>query len=630
MIISLNHRSVLVLFFLFCALPSWSSNGEKKKKEALASPVLRADPPFWWTGMKEPSLELLLYGPQLRNYPSITLRSAGTTIQSVTPLPNRDYVIVKLLITAEASPGFLEFSLSGGSAKPATFRYALKAREDAPGAAGISPSDLIYLIFPDRFANGNPVNDVTADTYAAEFDRTKLKHRHGGDLKGISDRLGYIEDIGTTALWLNPVLENNMDKESYHGYAATDHYRIDPRFGSNEEFKKLVSDCHSRGIKVVWDVVYNHWGNLHYLHKNLPDSNWVHWFPEFTRTSYRAETLLDPYASEADRMRMTDAWFDQHMPDLNQQDPHLAAYLIQQSVWWVEYARLDAFRIDTYAYPDQVFMRELNQRMRLEYPNFVLFGETWVQGSPVQAWFTEKNGLNKSFSSELQGVTDFQLYYSITKGLIEPFGWDEGLRRIQLTLSHDILYHDPFLNVTFLDNHDLGRYFSTVNEDMDKWKMGIAMLLTLRGIPQIYYGTEILMTGYTNPDALVRQDFPGGWPADTTNKFNPEGRTAKENEAFNFYRNLANWRKNNPWIGRAELTQFVPEDNTYVYFRSDDGHTLMCAYNLNDKPHTLLLSRFAEKLQGKKKGKDILTGVPVELGKMLEIPAKSAQVIVLE
>jgi glycosidase len=253
-----------------------------------------------------------------------------------------------------------------------------------------------------------------------------------------------------------------------------------------------------------------------------------------------------------------------------------------------------------------------------------------VQGSPVQAWFTEKNGLNKSFSSELQGVTDFQLYYSITKGLIEPFGWDEGLRRIQLTLSHDILYHDPFLNVTFLDNHDLGRYFSTVNEDMDKWKMGIAMLLTLRGIPQIYYGTEILMTGYTNPDALVRQDFPGGWPADTTNKFNPEGRTAKENEAFNFYRNLANWRKNNPWIGRAELTQFVPEDNTYVYFRSDDGHTLMCVYNLNDKPHTLLLSRFAEKLQGKKKGKDILTGVPVELGKMLEIPAKSAQVIVLE
>ncbi|MFO0386092.1 MAG: alpha-amylase family glycosyl hydrolase [Flavobacteriales bacterium] len=616
----------LLLLLLFCHSPSIA---EAQRRKAPESPIRRVDPPFWWTGMADSTLELLVHGTRLAEYPVITLDGAETRMDSIIRMPNREYVILRLHIGRNQLPGVLTFRFSGPDVKPFFHTYELKRRENTMPGQGISPADLIYLVFPDRFANGHPGNDVMAGTPEAEFDRQGLKTRHGGDLKGIADHLDYITDIGTTALWLNPVLENNQDRESYHGYAATDHYRIDPRLGTNEEFRELVAACHGRGIKVVWDVVYNHWGSQHYLHKNLPDSNWVHWFPQFTRTSYRAETLLDPYASAYDRKVMADGWFDTHMPDLNQRDPRLASYLIQQSIWWVEYARLDAFRIDTYAYPDQEFMRELNIRIRREYPRFVLFGETWVQGSPIQAWFTEKNGLSPQFSSELQGVTDFQLYYAITKGLTEPFGWEEGFRRIQLTLTHDLLYHDPGMNVTFLDNHDLGRFYSIIGEDFDKWKMGITLLLTLRGTPQVYYGTELLMTGFTNPDALVRQDFPGGWPGDSVNKFTPEGRTAKENQAFHFYRNLANWRKNNAWIGRAALRQFVPEDNTYVYFRMDDGHTVMCAYNLSDQPARLLTSRFAECLLGKNSGIDVLTGEHVKFGEVLEIPARSCRVIEL-
>jgi glycosidase len=431
-------------------------------------------------------------------------------------------------------------------------------------------------------------------------------------------------------MWINPVIENNQDYESYHGYAATDLYKIDPRFGDNELYKSLVKDCHSKQIKVIWDVVYNHWGNKNWLFQNLPDSNWVHWFKDFTRTNYRAEVLLDPYASDSDKNRMTNAWFDKHMPDLNQQDEHLAKYLIQNSIWWIEYAGIDAFRIDTYAYPDQQFMKHLNESIRKEYPDFVLFGETWVQGTPVQAWYTENCYLKKNYSSSLQGVTDFQLYYAITKGLNEKTGWEEGFSRIELTLSHDILYGDPTHLVTFLDNHDLSRYYSVIGEDFNKYKMGIALMYTLRGIPSIYYGTEILMKNFADPDAKVREDFVGGWKDDTMNKFNSSGRNAQENAAFEFCSALGNWRRMNKWIATAKLKQFVPEHNTYVYFRYDDSHMLMCIYNDSENEKEVEMGRYAECLKNKSSATNILTQQKELLNQNIKIPAKGFKLLMLE
>lgn len=606
-----------------------SSTGFAQKSK-VKSPSVRVDPPFWWAGMAHPEVELLIQCQGIGMATDFSLSASDTKIKSITRFPNSSFIALLLESGPAQQPEVLTLIWKDEKGKPQSLNYSLLPRNTQPTGSGINPSDLIYLVFPDRFANGNAANDVVPGTPTEEFSRTGLKTRHGGDLKGIEDRLDYLNDLGVTALWLNPILENNQPKESYHGYAATDHYRVDPRLGTNEEFRLLVQRCHHMGIKMIWDVVYNHWGDRHYLQQNLPDSAWINWFPEFTRTNYRAETLADPYASARDRKVMTDGWFDKHMPDLNQRNVHVANYLIQQSIWWIEYAAIDAFRIDTYAYPDQQFMSELNQRLRKEYPDFVLFGETWVQGSPIQAWFTEKNRLNAKFSSELQGVTDFQLYYAILKGLNEAFGWEEGFRRIQMTLSHDFLYYDPYMNVTFLDNHDLSRYFSSVGEDFSKWKMGISLLLTLRGIPQIYYGTEILMKNEANPDALVREDFPGGWPGDPINKFSPEGRSGIENEAFNYLRTLANWRKNNrDWFGRSQLTQFVPEDNTYVYGRYDDGHVLLCAYNMNDTEASLPLNRFVECIGKKREATDIITGVPVMLGEKLNIPAKGVLIIEL-
>jgi glycosidase len=592
------------------------------QKNRSISPITRVDPPNWWTGMASDTLQLVFHGPDIQQY-NISLTNPQTSILSVKLPPNKNYIFVYVLITDKQQPGNLTFQLKGPKKKLIEYQYPLLARSGQKGAQGIDASDLIYLVFPDRFANGDPLNDNVAGMKDAPADRAGLKSRHGGDIEGISQHLEYFQELGATALWINPLLINDQPYESYHGYAATDLYKIDPRFGSNESYRNLVTKCHKSGIKMIWDVVYNHWGNENWMYRDLPDSSWVHWFPEFTRTSYRAEVLMDPYASDSDKHIMTNAWFDKHMPDLNQQNVDLATYLIQNSIWWIEYAGIDAFRIDTYAYPDQHFMKKLNESVRREFPHFVLFGETWVQGTPVQAWFTEQISFNKAYSSSLHGVTDFQLYYAINKGLNENFGWEEGFRRIELTLAHDVIYHNPNMLVTFLDNHDLSRYFSMIQEDMNKYKMGIAMLYTLRGIPSIYYGTEILMKNFADPDAKVREDFPGGWAVDPKNKFSAPGRSETEQEAFSFCKKLGQWRKSNPWIGTAGLKQFVPENDTYVYFRTGNSKMLMCAYNGNDSSTDINTARFQECLKQVRQGTDILTGQKVDLTKSVSIAPNS-------
>jgi glycosidase len=425
------------------------------------------------------------------------------------------------------------------------------------------------------------------------------------------------------------MVENNEKIDSYHGYATTDSYLLDPRIGTLGELQSLTSNMKKKEMKHVWDVVYNHWGDQHQLFREMPDSNWFHWFPTYTKTNYRAETMMDPYGSEYDKNLMANGWFDRHMPDLNQQDPHLSKYLIQNSIWWVEMGNIDAFRIDTYSYPDQLFMSKLNASLKDEYPNLFLFGETWVQGSAVQAWFPEGKKVGQSFDSKLDGVTDFQLYFAMTNGLTEPFGWEEGLRRIELDLAHDHLYAKPENLVTFLDNHDLARIYSLLNKDFEKWKMAHAMLLTLRGIPCIYYGTEILMTGFCDPDAHVREEFPGGWPDHKVNAFEKNGRTEIQNEAFDFIQTLLNYRKKNEWLATSRLIQFVPNDNTYAYARksADGKKALLCVYNLNGNTFDFPMESLKEITLNLKTGKNILTGESVSWKKTLSIPSKGFTLI---
>jgi glycosidase len=589
----------------------------------------RVDPPYWWTGMAMDTLQLIFHGPNIQQY-QLALENPNTRIVGITNPPNKNYIFADLVISDKQQPGNLTFQFSGPKKKKFDYQYSLLDRSGQEGARGIDASDLIYLVFPDRFANGDQSNDNVTGLKDKPADRQELKSRHGGDIKGISDHLEYFLELGATALWINPLLENDQPYESYHGYAATDLYKIDPRLGTNESYRDLVTKCHKNKMKVIWDVVYNHWGNENWMFRDLPDSSWVHWFPEFTRTSYRAEVLMDPYASRIDQKIMTDAWFDKHMPDLNQQNAELAKYLIQNSIWWIEYAGIDAFRIDTYAYPDQLFMKKLNESIRREYPDFVLFGETWVQGTPVQAWFTEQIAFNEAYSSSLHGVTDFQLYYAINKGLTENFGWEEGFRRIELTLAHDMVYHNPGMLVTFLDNHDLSRFYSMMNENMDHYKMGLAMLYTLRGIPSIYYGTEILMKNYADPDAKVREDFPGGWPGDLQNKFIAAGRSEKENDAFEFCKKLGQWRRSNPWIGGAALKQFVPENDTYVYFRIGEKKMLMCAFNGNDTETEISMNRFQECLNNKQMGIDIISGRKIAIDEKITMAPNSLLIIELQ
>ncbi|MEL6592615.1 MAG: alpha-amylase family glycosyl hydrolase, partial [Bacteroidota bacterium] len=414
-----------------------------------AQAIQKIEPPFWWAGMEQQELQLLVYGPNIAAN-KVSVNHPGVSLISTQEVANPNYLFLNLQVSADAKAGLVPLVFQSGGEAFAV-QYELKTRESQSNRIqGVTSEDFIYLLMPDRFANGNPNNDVIAGMAQTESSRTKQYARHGGDLQGIADHLDYLQELGVTTLWLNPILENNQPHESYHGYAFTDHYRVDPRFGTNADFKALVEACHSRGMKVIWDVVHNHVGNNHWFIKDLPDPTWIHQWEEFTKTSYRAPTLMDPYASEHDKNLMANGWFDHHMPDLNQQNPLLARYLTQNNIWWIEYAGLDGLRIDTYAYPDQEYMSDWARDIRTEYPQLGMFAETWVHGIPVQAWFSEKNGWKAD--SYMPATTDFQLYYAINDALSQPFGWTEGMARLYYTLAQDFVYEDATRNVVFLDN----------------------------------------------------------------------------------------------------------------------------------------------------------------------------------
>jgi glycosidase len=567
--------------------------------------VSHVEPMFWWIGMKNPIVEVMIHQEGIANY-AVTSADKRVKIVADENSDNPNYKFVKLDISkAVAGNVPLIFEKEGQKFQ---LNYELKTRNLNPEKmTELSPEDVIYLIFPDRFANGDAKNDTIAGMLEAKSEESL--GRHGGDLQGIINQLDYLADLGITAIWINPEIENNQPKESYHGYAATDFYQIDARFGTNDLYKELVAKAHEKGLKVIKDIVHNHVGDQHWWIKDLPTKSWIHQFDTFTKTTYRAPTLFDPYASEMDKMLMADGWFDKHMPDLNQQDEHLATYLIQNNLWWIEFAGLDAFRVDTYAYPDKDFTSKWCKAINDEYPNFTIFGETWVHGVVTQAFFTDENGLKSGHDTNLPGVTDFQLYYAINDALTKPQGWTDGVAKIYYTLAKDIAYANPNRNVTFLDNHDLTRFATVMGHDLNKIKSGLAFLLTTRGVPMLYYGTEIMMNSDNEKDhGYLRKNFPGGF-GDAPNKFSESGRDENENVVFNYTKKLLNYRKNSAVLTEGKLMQFVPENGLYVYFRYNEANSkaVMIAMNTNAEPITFATNRFKEQLKYYKTGKNIIT-----------------------
>lgn len=560
--------------------------------------VQKVEPPNWWVGMKNTTLQIILYGPSISEY-AVSIDYPGVRFNGATQVENPNYLFVNVDIQKDAKAGKLPIKLSKGK-RSLVYEYPLLEREGFEGRIlGLDASDYIYLIMPDRFANGDPANDIIKGMQQTTIDRSDDYQRHGGDLKGITDRLDYIADLGVTAIWLNPVQENDQPSESYHGYAITDLYNVDRRFGGNEAYLDFIAKARSKGIKTVMDVIHNHVGDRHWIIQDLPFKDFVHQHDEFTRTTYRASTQFDPYASEADHTVFTNGWFDHHMPDLNQSHPMVATWLTQNNIWWIEYAGIDAFRLDTYAYSDKGFLESWGKAIMDEYPQFGMFGETWVHGVPTQAYFHGNTNINKDFDGSLPGLTDFQLYYAINEAMNGNFGWTDGVMRIYYTLAHDYVYKEPSKNVIFLDNHDLSRVYSVAGEDMNKFKMAIGWLMTTRGIPNLYYGTEILMKNFDDHKGggNLREDFPGGWSGDQVNKFTKEGRTGLENAAFEYVRGLGQWRKNKKVIHSGKLMQFIPDDNVYVYFRYDDENCVMVIMNCKDQEVNLDTKRFTERMK---------------------------------
>ena len=582
----------------------------------------RIEPSSWWVGFKNHQLQLIVHGNEISQR-DVSLNYQGVSLEAVVKVENPNYLFLNLTINDETKPGKFNIVFKTKGKKDIQYEYELKPRNTTDIAQGVNSSDLIYLIMPDRFANGDTSNDKIVGLNDNTFSRDSMYYRHGGDIQGIINRLDYLKDLGVTALWLTPVLENNEFKTSYHGYANTENYKIDPRFGTNETYKKLVSDAHQKGLKIVMDVVPNHVGSQHWTVLDKPIKDWVHQWIKFTRTTYKDQTIFDPYASKADKKVMQDGWFDNHMPDMNQENQLVANYIEQSYIFWIEYAGVDGFRIDTYPYNNLEFMAHWQKRVKDEYPNFTMYGETYVHGVTNQAYFTQGKTINQKIDTELPATTDFQVHFSLLDALNQNFGWMEGVNKLYSVLASDFVYQDAYRNVIHLDNHDITRFYSAVGENFAKFKSGLAMLLTLRGVPQIYYGTELAMAGVNNPDGLLRADFLGGWKEDKTDKFSAGDRSAKENEAFNYIKTLANYRKNTPALQIGKMMQYVPVDGIYVYFRYDAKQTVMVIYNSNDDVKKLDLTRFNERTNGFAGAKEITNGTLIDGFNTIDLPAKT-------
>jgi neopullulanase len=587
----------------------------------MAAGLQHVEPPNWWVGMRDTSLQLMLHGagiadakPVLAPYPGVTLKGSHRATSA-------NYLFVDLDIAPAARPGELLLTVGG-----TTLRYPLLAR--APGSAdrqGFGPKDAIYLVVPDRFAQGGQLGQAGMKE---GLNRADPGGRHGGDLAGMRRQLGYIAGLGFTQVWPTPLLENNSARYSYHGYAATDFYKIDPRFGSNEDFRAFVAEAKAQGVGVIHDVVLNHIGSGHWWMADLPAPDWVNAWPQYTETHHARMTLQDPYASAEDRKRFTDGWFVPGMPDLNQRRPELATYLIQKTLWWVESFGLSGIRTDTYSYSDRDFLTRWSARVMQEYPRLNIVGEEWSPHPAVVSYWQRGKKNHDGYVSHAPSLMDFPMQANLLAALSEDDGPHTGLTKLYEGLAHDFVYPDPANLVLFDGNHDTPRLFSLLKHDAGLTKIALAYLATTRRIPQLFYGSEILMQSpVERDDGRVRADMPGGWPGDTVNAFTGAGLTAEQREMQDWTRRLFNWRKGAAVIHDGALMQYAPLEGCYVFFRYGGGRTVMVVLNKNAKPAQLALARFAERVRAGERARDVLSGREFTLADTLAVPARSPLIL---
>lgn len=599
--------------------------------------VERVEPPNWWVGMKQTQLELLVYGDRIGDLqPEF---SNGAKITKVVKVENPNYLFLSVE-TKDVVPGTAKLSFKRNGKTVDSHDYEFKARREGSAARkGFDSSDVIYLLMPDRFANGDPSNDNHPET-VEKADRTYQGGRHGGDLQGIIDRLDYLHGLGATALWSTPLTLDNEKTYSYHGYACSDLYQIDPRYGSNEDFSRLSAGLHKRGMKLIMDYVPNHWGISHWLIQDLPSKDWINYWEGgengFKRSNYIQTTQFDPYASKSDAQGCMDGWFDNTMPDMNHNNPMLIDYLVQNVIWWVESADLDGIRVDTYPYNDRQGITNWIGRVMKEYPNFNIMGEILMHDTAHIAFWQKDSrlGAMQGFNSMLPTVMDFPLHDIIPQVFRESDQqWDQGIYRVYDHLTKDFLYPDINNLLILMGNHDLNRINQEFQGDLDKYKLALTLLMTLRGIPQIYYGDEIGMMGEKSKgDGDIRRDFPGGWEGDAQNAFLDSGRTDRQKGYFDFTKKLLNWRKGKKAVHSGKTLHFAPRDNVYVYFRylpDSPEQTVMVVLNNSGTDQSVDLGRFAEVLQGHQEGLDILGGRRHSLDQNLEIPSKTPMVLEL-
>jgi glycosidase len=600
---------------------------------SLFAQIERVEPAFWWVGMKNPQLQLLIHGTEICNR-KVEIQYPGVKILKVNRACSPNYLFVSLEIDNKTvKAGKFEILLKQPEKTDLSFTYELKNRRpNSSQREGFNSSDVIYLLMPDRFANGDPKND-NVDSQPEKMNRSINYGRHGGDIKGIVDHLDYIKELGATAIWCTPVQENNFNKYTYHGYAISDYYKIDPRFGSNDEYADFVKKSHENGLKVIMDMVSNHCGIWNWWMSDLPFEDWIHQWPTYTQTNAKFNTVKDIHASKIDKKHFLDGWFDKNMPDMNQQNEYFWTYFIQNSIWWVEYADLNGIRMDSYPYNDPDAMAKWANAITNEYPQFNIVGEI-TQNNAQDLAFWQKDAVNKlNYNSYLPTVMDFSLQKALST-CFEEHGkpWEElGTNRLYNSISNDYLYANINNLLTFVENHDTQRFNYLTKNDFTKFKLAMSFLLTTRGIPQIYYGSEIGMTGNKDKgDGDIRRDFPGGWPNDSINAFSAKGRTQVQNEYYNFMSKLLNWRKSKAVIHTGLLTHYAPENDVYIYFRYNEKEKIMIILNNNETDQTMKIDRFSESLENISTGTDVISGKQVDLKFDFTIPKQTAFILELK
>ena len=612
-------KFVLILFsaFFLCQLQA---------KQQLW--VQRVEPTNWWTGMQQSDFQLMLYGKAISTA-EISINYPGVTILRKDLTGNPNYVFLYLNVAKETVPGIFFITLKRGNKKQLV-TYELKQRRIGSAARkSFTEADAIYLLMPDRFANGNTTND-SIKGYVQSVNRADVGARHGGDLEGIISKVPYMAELGITALWTTPLFDNNDTNYSYHHYACSDYYKIDPRFGKNEDYARLSETCHTNGLKLIIDVVPNHCGGSHWWMTDLPAKDWLNTWPIFTNSNYRMMAWTDPHASDTDKYRLSHGWFAPNMPDLNLQNPLLFDYMKQVYTYWIETANIDGMRVDTYPYNDLKTAARFIQSIRNEYPAMNVVGECWIKTPAEIAYYQSGNNNKDGFDSRLTSVMDFCLKDVISSAFNEKDSWDGGMAKFYSLYAQDFVYANTNLIMNFLDNHDIERFSTAVNRDVRKFKMALAMLITARGYPQIYAGTEIMLDGKPGSYEGHRYDFPGGWIADKRNAFTSDGRTAEEREVFDYLKLLLNYRKNNPVLQNGKMKQFIPENGLYVTFRYNKKSTIMIIANNNQENKELDMKRFAEMLDGKFQGFEVTSNKSYSLQNSIAIDAKTVMILELK